>query len=436
MRSIPKAMSALFWTQFYGALNDNLFKNALVILITYRSVSLMGLNSGTLVAFCGGLFILPFMLFSGTAGQLADKFEKSWLVVKIKECEVVIGILGAIGLMINSYPLMLFVLFLFGLQSTFFGPLKYSLIPHYSTKEQLTFSNALVSSGTFCAILLGTIIGGVVASFQDNLWPLVIVLLAFSFLNLWYAWKLPPVKKDETAAVKIKIDFNTYTSSKDILKLALGQRRIAYLILGLSWFWFMGAGLLSLLPLIAKQTYNGSESLATLMLFMFTIGMGVGPFVLEKVFKGRVPRWVIPVSLLLLTLCLFDAAYAIKMANKQSFLLSLLPPQTIGQYFKLDMSVRTIFDLFMLSFFGGMFTVSQFTELQRVTADEELSRVVAANNIVNSLMMVMVSVLLMILHQQQLPLHVIMVILGMLNIGMCVLLLFFYKEEFNKFLKF
>ena len=139
-------MKSLFWTQFYGALTDNFFKNALVLLITYRSITLMGMNAGMLVAFCGGIFILPFFLFSATAGQIADKYEKSWLVVKIKEAEVFIAILGTLGLFLDHYPLMLFVLFLLGLQSTFFGPLKYSLIPHYSSKDQLVFSNALVSS--------------------------------------------------------------------------------------------------------------------------------------------------------------------------------------------------------------------------------------------------------------------------------------------------
>jgi len=434
MRKIPRSMSSLFWTQFYGALNDNLFKNALVILITYKMISLFGLSSGMLVAFCGGVFILPFFLFSATAGQLADKYEKSWLVVKIKECEMGIALLGALGLILQNYPLMMIVLFLLGLQAAFFGPLKYSLIPHYSTKDQLVFSNALVSSGTFCAILMGTIIGGVAASFQDNLWPLIVLLLGFSFLGLFYAWRLPKVEPEEKA--KVVVDWNLFTSTRDIIKIALKNQRIFFLIVGLSWFWFLGAGLLSVLPMMAKDIFNGNENVATLMLFTFVLGMGIGPFVLEKVFKGRVPRWVIPVSLVFLTMMLFDVAYAMKSASKQSFLLSLFPPVSPAEFFKLNMSLRTIVGLFLMSFFGGMFTVSQFTELQRITPDEELSRVVAANNIVNALMMVMVSLLLMILHQQKLPLHVILVVLGMLNILMCLILLFFYKEEFNKFWRF
>jgi MFS family permease len=431
MRNIPRSMSSLFWTQFYGALNDNLFKNALIILITYKMISLFGLSSGMLVAFCGGIFILPFFLFSATAGQLADKFEKSWLVVRIKECEMGIALLGALGLILHNYPLMLVVLFLLGLQATFFGPLKYSLIPHYSSKDQLVFSNALISSGTFCAILMGTILGGVAASFQDNLWPLIILLLGFSFLGLFYAWRLPKVQPEEKA--KVMVDWNLFTSTRDILKIALKNQRIFVLILGLSWFWFLGAGLLSILPMMAKDIFNGNENVATLMLFTFVIGMGIGPFVLEKIFKGRVPRWVIPVSLILLTMMLFDVAFAMKSASNQSFLLSLLPAITPVEFFKLNMSTRTVVGLFLMSMFGGMFTVSQFTELQRITPDEELSRVVAANNIVNALMMVSVSILLMFLHKQHFPLHVIIVILGMLNIGMCLVLLFYYKEEFNKF---
>lgn len=439
MRKISKELNALFWTQLYGALNDNLFKSALVILITYKNISLFGVNSASMVALCGGVFILPFFLVSATSGQLADRLDKVWLSYRIKEAEVGIAILGALGLMMDNYYIMLLVLFLLGLQSTFFGPIKYSLIPHYAPKEQLIFANAMVSSGTFVAILLGTIIGGIAASLGDNYWPLIAVLLIIAYLGLYYAKKLP-LQKDPNEINdvdrQIKVDWNFFTSTRDILKLVFKNPMTALLIVGLSWFWFMGAGLLSLLPLVAKDVFHGSEAVATMMLFTFTIGMGLGPFILEKVTKGRVRRWIIPMSLVAMTLVIFDLSYVIKIASRQSFLLSLTQNIGIKDFFALNMSARTIVDLFLLSLFGGMFTVPQFAELQRVTKDSELSRIVAGNNIINALAMVSVSILLMLFHQQKFSLSLIMAILGGLNIGMCIALLYFYKEEFNKFWRF
>lgn len=438
MRNIPPAMSAIFWTQFFGALNDNLFKNALIILITYKNITLVNLNSGALVALCGGLFILPYLLFSATAGQLADKYEKSWLIVRIKKIEIVIALIGVLGLFFESFPLLLVVLFLLGMQATFFGPLKYSLIPYYSQKDQLVFSNALISSGTFSAILLGTIAGGISTSFENSTWPVIILLLLFSYLALHFAWKLPKTKmhNENLEAKKIKVDWNLITSTRDILKLILKNQRITFLIVGLSWFWFLGAGLLSLLPLIAKNVFNGQVSIATLLLFIFVLGMGTGPFALEKIFKGFIPRWIIPVSLIMITLIIFDLSFVIKSAGQYSFLLMLGDPVNLKDFFQLNMSTRIVADLFILSVFCGMFTVSQLVDLQRITMDSELSRVVAGNNIINALLMVLVSLFLMVAHFQKIPLHAIMGILGIFNVFMCVVLLFFYKDEFNKIFRF
>lgn len=436
MRKISNELSALFWTQLYGALNDNLFKSALVILITYKNIGLFGVSPASMVALCGGIFILPFFLVSATSGQLADKLDKVWLSHRIKEAEVGIAILGAIGLFLGNYYLMLLVLFLLGLQSTFFGPIKYSLIPHYATKEQLIFANAMVSSGTFVAILLGTILGGLVAGFGDNFWPLTALLLLIAYLGLYYVKKLPLKEKSEEEKKQIDVDWNFFSSTRDILKLVFKNHLVALLIVGLSWFWFMGAGLLSLLPLIAKDIFNGSEAVATMMLFTFTIGMGAGPFILEKLSKGRIKRWVIPMSLVAMTFVIFDLSFVIKSASKHSFLLNISETVGLVSFFKLNMSVRIIVDLFLLSLFGGMFTVPQFAELQRVTNENELSRIVAGNNIINALAMVSVSVLLMFFHQQQFSLALILGILGFLNIVMCIGLMYFYKEEFNKFWRF
>ena len=436
MKKMTPELSSLFWTQLYGALNDNLFKSALVIFITYKNIGLFGINTPSMVALCGAVFILPFFFISATAGQLADKYDKVWLTYRIKEAEIGIAILGSLGVVFQNYYIMLLVLFLLGLQSTFFGPIKYSLIPHYSNKDQLIFANALVSSGTFVAILIGTIVGGVSVSFGSNYWPLVIVLLVVASLGLYNAKKLPLENINIEERKKIIVDWNFFSSTRDILKLIFKNPAIALLVIGLSWFWFMGAGLLSILPLIAKDIFNGNEGVATFMLFTFTIGMGVGPFLLEKITKGNVHRWVIPMSLVAMTFFIFDLSIVIKNVAKLNLLHNINDSISIKEFFKINSSLRVTFDLFMLSLFGGMFTVPQFAQLQRVTNETELSRVVAGNNVINSLAMVTVSVLLMIFHQQQLSLATIISLLGVLNVSMCIGLLFFYKEEFNKFLRF
>lgn len=440
MKKISKDLGSLFWVQFFGALNDNAFKNALVILITYQGISLMGINSGALVALSGGVFILPFFFFSATSGQLADRFEKTALVKIIKKFEILLSFLAIFGLHQKNYPLLLFVLFLFGLHSALFGPLKYSLIPNYTTKENLVFSNALISSGTFMAILLGTILGGVAASDHNDLLGLKFSLVLFASLGLYFANKLKPESQDEIVTESTAIDWNFWSSSRDILKLVFKNSRVGILVVGLSWFWFLGAGLLSLLPLLSKNIFHGNEQVATLMLFTFTIGMGVGPFILDKITRGRVIRALIPLSLIAMSFFIFDVALAINSIAKQSSLLSVLSTHNgdigIRDFFQLKMSSRVIVDLFFLALFGGFFTVPQFAELQQISAPHELSRTIAGNNIINSFAMVSISVCLMIFHQQKFSLSSIFGIIGFLNVLMSVTLIFFYRHEFNKFWRF
>lgn len=399
----------------------------------------MGLSSGSMVALCGGLFILPFFIVSATSGQLADRLNKVWLTVKIKEAEILISLLGALGLFLQSYPLLIFVLFLLGLQSTFFGPIKYALIPRYTSSEQLIFGNAMVSSGTFIAILIGTILGGIVAAIKDNYWPLVFLLFIVSGLGLYFAKKLPmnhqEIKEENNELADV--DWNFFTSTRDILKLVFKDPNIGLLIVGLSWFWFMGAGLLSLLPLIAKNIFNGNESVATLMLFTFTMGMGIGPFLLEKITNGKIKLFIIPLSLICMTMVIFDLAFIVKLASKQSAHFMSYPfPLGFKDFLEVSSSFRILVDLFLLSLFGGMFTVTQFAQLQKITPLGELSRIVAGNNIVNAATMVSVSLLLMFFHGQQFSLSLILGILGFLNIFVCIILLYFYQGEFNKLWRF
>lgn len=431
MKKISNELNSLFWTQFFGAFIDNLFKSALVILITYKSISLFGVPPASMVALCGGIFILPYFFASATAGEISDKFNKAWLCHRIKEFEVLIAVLGLIGIYIENYYLMLFVLFLLGLQSTFFGPIKYSLIPDYTKKDNLVYANALVSSGTFVAILLGTIVGGASVGGQYASYPLMIILLLCSLIGLYFAKQLPYKKEEIKRDSTLNVNWNFFTSTKNILKLVFKDKKILLLVTGLSWFWFLGAGLLSLLPSLAKDIYRGNESVAIFMLFVFTLGMGIGPFVLEKMTKGKIITWIIPVSLFLMSLVILDVAYLVAGIQDIEYITEI----GIQELFGRENSLRIVIDLFALSFFGGMFTVPQFAVLQNITKHEELSRVVAGNNILNSLTMVMVSVMLMLLHQFHVPMAGIFLVFGILNLLFCTYLFISYREDLWKLFK-
>jgi MFS family permease len=403
MRKINSNLLSLFWVQFFGALNDNVFKNALMILITFHSISLFGLNSSMLVAFAGAVFIAPFFFLSATAGQLADAYDKIFIVKMVKKIEIIIMILAVIGIYFSNYLILFFVLFLLGIHSTFFGPLKYALIPHFSFKNDLVFSNALISGGTFVAILLGTVLGGVL---KQNL--LQIILLSFAIAGVFFSNRLPYSMQEQT---KLEfVDWNFPRATGNILKLIFQDRNITCLTLGLSWFWFMGAGLLSLLPLLAKNILHGNEAIATILLFTFTLGMGIGPFVLELLTGGVIKKIIIPLSLLLMSVFIFDTALVIKSITN-------------------DHLWRLLIDLFLLSFFGGMYTVTQFAELQGISPANQISRIIAGNNVLNALFMVVVSLLLMTFFKFQIEIWKIFLILGFLNLTVSFILVFAYRKD-------
>ena len=259
----------LFWTQFLGALNDNFFKNALVILITYRAVQLGPLDAKLLVPLAGGIFIFPFFIFSATSGQMADKFQKAELIRKIKLAEIIIMSIASVSFTLDNYALLLFVLFLMGSQSAFFGPLKYGIIPSLVKPEKLVSANAFVSGGTFIAILIGTIIGGLVPSLESYVVPLSLGLLGFALVGYLFSRFIDDVaisKEGEST----KVDYTFLKPTWDIIRLTQKNKTIFTTVLGISWFWFLGAAVLSLLPLFVKEVLQGDSKVATYFLATFT----------------------------------------------------------------------------------------------------------------------------------------------------------------------
>ncbi len=372
-----------FLTQFFGAFNDNVFKNALVIMIAYKTT--VG-NSDVLINFAFGLFILPFFLFSAFAGQIADKFEKSTLIRYIKAAECVIMGLAALGFLLNSIPLLLAVLFLMGAQSTLFGPIKYGYLPEKLDGHELVGGNGLVESSTFLAILLGTILGGFLIA-MESVWPISVMVLLIAACGLASAWAIPQCLPADAG---IQLNWNLWKASAKNLRF-LPQNRVVFLaVLGISWFWFYGSVFLAQMPNFSKKILLGDEHVVTAMLTMFSVGIGLGSLLCEKLSGRRVEIGLVPIGALGLAIFGWDlamAGHAWSHAEAVSF----------SEFIHLGAAWRVAMDLVMIGLFGGLYIVPLYSLIQERSDKSHVSRVIAGNNIINALFMVVAAVLGMVL---------------------------------------
>ena len=352
-----------FWTQFFGAFNNNLFKNALIVLVTYHAARyagqgslFAGVESGVLVNLAAGLFILPFVLFSATAGQIADKYDQAALIRAIKAFEIAVMALAAWGLVAGNLALLLGALFLSGTQSTLFGPIKYSILPHMLRETELVGGNALVESGTFIAILAGTITGGYLASLGQGAAAASVGAVVVALLGFAASWFIP---KTGAADPGLAIDWNPVRETLRNFRFIRGNRTVFLSILGISWFWLYGALVLSQLPEYAKSVLQGSETTVTLLLATFSVGVGVGSLLCERLSGHKVEIGLVPLGSIGLTIFGAD----------------------------LYLESRTYLDLFLMGVFGGFYIVPLYALIQSRTPKSHLSRVVAGNNILNAVFM-------------------------------------------------
>ncbi len=403
-----KKFTPFFWTQFWGSFNDNFFKNALAVIVAFRGVQLLGLDAGALVAVATALIILPFFIFSPIAGQMADKFEKSAIIRWTKRLEIFIMFFAALGFLFQSYLLLLGLLFLMGTQSAFFGPLKYSIIPELVEEKNLTEGNALIELGTFLSILLGTIAGGFFTSIDGADWWIGSGLLVFAGLGYMAARKVPAVSVGDPT---LKMHWNPFPEYINLWRIMRQKVAIFNSVLAISWFWFYGAGILSVLPIYVKDYLMGNENVATLFLAMFTLGVGLGSILCERFSYDRVEIGIVPIGSLGLTLFIFDLYWVgapwVGMAPG-SVTLSVFTSSFAGW--------RLMFDFFMMSVFGGLFIVPLYTLLQERSHPETRSRVIAGNNIMNAVFMVVASALLILFYSWKLSPVQIFAIFGIMNL--------------------
>lgn len=374
-----RRFAPFFGTQFLGAFNDNLFKNALIVLLTFQAASWTALAPGVLSNLAAGIFILPFFLFSATAGQLADKYDKAKLTRLVKVLEMLIMGIAALGFSLHSLTVLFAALFLLGLHSTLFGPVKYAILPQHLREDELVGGNALVEAGTFVAILIGTLAGGLLAGAGgDPVW-VAYAGLAVAAIGYLTSRAIPVAP---APAPTLVVSLNPLSETWRNIGFARANRTVFLSILGISWFWLYGALFLAQFPAYAKDVLGGGESSVTLLLATFTIGIGMGSLLCDRLSGKHVEIGLVPFGSIGLTLFGLDLAFASPVPLPGAVALSV--PALLAQF----STWHVLFDLFALGLFGGFFIVPLYTLIQLRSAPEHRARIIAANNILNALFMV------------------------------------------------
>jgi 1-acyl-sn-glycerol-3-phosphate acyltransferase len=414
-----------FITQAGGALNDNIFKNALAVLIAFQGSQLAGLNSDQLINLSAGLFILPFFLFSAMVGQFADKYERSRQIRFIKLLEVLIMLMAALGFWLQSMPVLLLVLFLLGLQSTLFSPIKYSLLPQVLEVEELVAGNGLVEAGTFVAILFGTALGAYFIA-MPHYGTSIITLLCLIVAALGYLSSrfIPTLPASESGLI---INWNPVSESWRILKSLASNRTLLNSVLGLSWFWFFGAIILVQIPSYTINVLGGAAEITAGLLLTFIIGISTGSLLCHKLSGDEIEIGLVPLGSIGMTLFAVDMEFA-------SHVIPLGDGVLLGQFLSTASVWRILFDMVMLGVFGGFFTVPLFAIVQHRSPPERRARVMAANSILNAAFMVLASIMAIWLLGRGYHIPDLFLLTGILNAVIAIYIYLLVPEFFLRFL--
>ncbi|MEX8517522.1 MAG: MFS transporter [Leptothrix sp. (in: b-proteobacteria)] len=374
-----RRFAPFFWTQFLGAGNDNLFKFAFTVLVTYQlQVSWMEPALAGLVI--GALFILPFVLLSATSGQLADKFEKGLLIRLVKSLEIVIMGLAAYGFWAEQVPLLLGCVALMGVHSTLFGPVKYAYLPQHLNERELTGGNGMVEMGTFVAILLGNVAGGLLIAIPDvGKTCVAVACLGVAVLGRLMAQAVP---RSPATDPNLRINWNPVSETWRNLKLAHGNVVVFRSLLGISWMWFFGAVFLSQFPSFAKEVLSGDEHVASLLLVVFSLGIGTGSLLCEVLSRRHVEIGLVPLGAIGMTLFAVDLYFAARGLPR------LGQPQDVTAFLARHAHWRVMADLFLLSLSAGLYSVPMYALIQLRSQPSHRARIIAANNILNALFMI------------------------------------------------
>ena len=395
-----------FITQALGAFNDNLFKNALLLFITFGGLASQE-NTALYTNLAAGLFILPFFLFSPIAGQIADSREKSQLIRWVKLLEIFIMSLAAVALFFNNAAILLSLLFLMGLQSALFGPVKFALLPQHLKEEELVGGNALVEMGTFIAILAGTICAGVLFDFEQNKIWLAAGIIFFAVLGYLSSRSIPSAKANNP---ELKINWNPITEIGNTLKQAKQTRSVFLSILAISWFWFLGASYLTQFPNFSRDYLGGNTQIVTLLLTLFSLGVAVGSLLCERLSGHKIELGIVPIGSIGMSIFGIDLYFAASSLN-------VIDNMSAFEFMANSDNWRLMFDIAMVSAFGGIFVVPLQALIQNRSEEKIRAQIIAANNVLNALFMVasaVISILLLSVLKISLPEY--FLVLGVINI--------------------
>jgi 1-acyl-sn-glycerol-3-phosphate acyltransferase len=383
-----RRFAPLFWTQFLGAANDNLFKFSFTLLATYHAAEWGGVDPSTAGFVIGAVFIAPFLLFSATSGQLADKLERSGLMRFVKNLEIAIMVIAAVGLTGHYASLLYLCVFLMGLHSTLFGPVKYAYLPQHLRDVELTGGNGLVEMGTFVAILLGTIAGGVlIKAGAGSAATVAIACVALALMGRAAAQWIPPSPAPDP---QLRINWNPFSETWRNLRVSAEDRAVFHSLLGISWLWFFGSVFLTSLTPFARDILHGDESVVTILLAVFSIGIGLGALACEWLSGHKVEIGLVPFGSIGMTLFAVD----LWIDTNHS---------------------RVIVDLFLLALFSGFYSVPLYALIQQRAKPSHRARIVAANNILNALFIIVAALMASALLRAGLTLPQLFLVMGLMN---------------------
>ncbi len=425
-----RRFAPFFWTQFCGAANDNVFKVGFTSLVTYQTALFAGVDAKTAAFVISAVFILPFVLFSATSGQLSDKYDKARVMRLVKSLEIAIMLIGGAGFLLHDVRLLYAGTFLMGVHSTLFGPVKYAYLPQQLDEHELVGGNGMIEMGTFVAILVGTIVGGELADLGVT-GPAVVaaVCLGVAIVGRLAVSFVPDAPSDQP---DLKINWNPFSETWRNLRLAKQNRAVFLSLLGISWLWFFGATFLTSFFNFAKDVLGGDPQVVTLLLAIFSIGIGFGSLLCEKLSRGRVEIGLVPfgsIGMTVFAVDLFFASHALRPG-----------PSLVGiAAFVTDASSRfahwhVMADLFLLAMFGGLYSVPLYAMIQSRSAPSHRARVIAANNILNALFMIVSSLMAIALFSFGFTIPQLFLVVGLLNAVVAVYIYTLVPEFLVRFL--
>jgi 1-acyl-sn-glycerol-3-phosphate acyltransferase len=423
-----RRFAPFFWTQFLGAGNDNLFKFAFTVMVTYQlqltDAFLQPQLAGLTI---GALFILPFLLFSATSGQLTDKYDKTRVIRFVKNLEIAIMLLAGWGFWIANPYILLSCVFLMGLHSTLFGPVKFAYLPQHLGERELTGGNGMVEMGTFVAILLGQVAGGLLVGIAGvGRHYVAFACVGVALLGRIVAQYVPASPSTDPG---LRINWNPVTETWRNLTLAHGNLVVFRSLLGISWMWFFGAAFLAEFPSFAKEVLHGDEQVASLLLVVFSVGIGIGSLLCEVLSRRHVEIGLVPMGAIGMSLFAVDLYFASR---------GLAPSagHTLSSFIAEPAHWRVMADLGLLSLFAGLYSVPMYALIQLRSQPSHRARIIAANNILNALFLIGSSVIVGALIKMGLTVPQVFLVVGLLNAVVAFYIFMLVPEYFLRFVAF